>query len=230
MSDKDRRKRKLEEIFGALDEEDQKRFLSMMEQALEEALEEGREQGREQTAKEYEQRIKQTAKEYKHKIRITRMIAKLHKSRNLQTLMDATEDKFLVKAKSCGSHTYDKNHAKALVKEIKDFNLSSPDCENKDLDKYVRFQSYLLQALEKQNSYGSKADICLLISKAAVDAVSILELEGDFESGELQVYRERSLLACRPDIMVVRDQDGVGLITIKVKKPATSSNGQTPNQ
>eukprot|EP00980_Cylindrotheca_fusiformis_P013821 scaffold3579_cov168-Cylindrotheca_fusiformis.AAC.6 len=58
------------------------------------------------------------------------------------------------------------------------------------------------------------------LGNAVDDAIRILEVEGTFEPCTFRTTLERSLFGCRPDIMVVRDETGMGYLAFEVKATA----------
>jgi hypothetical protein len=77
----------------------------------------------------------------------------------------------------------------------------------------------------KTKMYESEADICRFVTFTVKDANYILEKEGMTSQSDIKL--ERSLLSCHPDIMVVQNRDGVGLLAIKVKQALLKRNRQS---
>ena len=158
--------------------------------------------------------------------------ARIEKNRSFESLLKVEDGSFrLIRTGVPYSHV-DGPHIEAKAKEV-EFKLHDPD--KKRLESSTG-ASRLLQDFVDQDhvttpdlqfipySYGGEADICSLIRCACVDAIAILEAEGGlFKKGELSAKLERSLFACRPDIMVVRDTNGIGLLAVEVKQPIPSA-------
>eukprot|EP00529_Nitzschia_sp_RCC80_P017830 CAMPEP_0113445798 /NCGR_PEP_ID=MMETSP0014_2-20120614/3374_1 /TAXON_ID=2857 /ORGANISM="Nitzschia sp." /LENGTH=817 /DNA_ID=CAMNT_0000336865 /DNA_START=213 /DNA_END=2666 /DNA_ORIENTATION=+ /assembly_acc=CAM_ASM_000159 len=155
--------------------------------------------------------------------------------KSVEALMNAKKGDFALKSKSNFSHTADRNHDDATPIPIEGFDLSTPDVQRLKEERgaaYCAFSSSLIDMfydftdvdspVQKVESYQSEADICNITSIAVRDAIKILVLEGEFEIGELVLSHERGLLGCRPDLMVVRGRDNVGLIAAEVKQPTES--------
>jgi hypothetical protein len=168
--------------------------------------------------------------------RIAKNLHRIAKNRSLESLVMVAKGSFnLIRTGVPFSHV-DGDHQAAESEEV-DFKLHDPKEGHLKASPAASF--LLLQFVDqfhvhtpdlkyKSYSYGSEADICSLVKFAFMDAISILEGEGDlFEEGELKTKLERSLFGCRPDIMVVRDKKGVGLLAAEVKQPIPVANRAT---
>ena len=68
-------------------------------------------------------------------------------------------------------------------------------------------------------AYGSEADICSFILAAVRDSIFLADQAGIVTANKVSPRLERSLLGYRPDMIVIRDEDGIGLVAIEVKQP-----------
>jgi hypothetical protein len=156
--------------------------------------------------------------------RIAKNLHRIAKNRSLESLVMVAKGSFnLIRTGVPFSHV-DGDHQAAESEEV-DFKLHDPKEGHLKASPAASF--LLLQFVDqfhvhtpdlkyKSYSYGSEADICSLVKFAFMDAISILEGEGDlFEEGELKTKLERSLFGCRPDIMVVRDKNGEACLPSK---------------
>ena len=150
------------------------------------------------------------------------------KNRSLESLLAVEEGKFKLRRGGEPFSHVNGDHQAAEAKEV-EWQLHDPNTEKL---KSSTCASRLLQEFVDQSNvdgpdlkfetkiFNGEADICAFVRCALLDAITILEEEGDlFSIGELTTKMERSLFGCRPDMMVVRDGDGVGFLAVKVKQP-----------
>jgi hypothetical protein len=151
-----------------------------------------------------------------------------NKNRSMESLLEVGEGKFELSRDGVPFSHVNGGHQEANAKKV-DFELRDPDqgkvrsCPfvSTLLLKFVDQEEIDLPDLKfKTKNYGSEADICNLVGCAVDDAIAILKWEGVFEvADELETRMERSLFGCRPDVMVVRNRDGIGFLAIEVKQP-----------
>jgi len=103
-----------------------------------------------------------------------------------------------------------------------DFVLSNPDGES--VRTMIRPSAFVQEFRNRdgtawiQRPYGSEADICSLVSAAVKDGIALAEEEGVVKDDEVSHRLERGLFGCRPDLMVIRGEDGIGLVAVEVKQ------------
>jgi hypothetical protein len=177
--------------------------------------------------REKDQSLREKDQSLREKDQSLREKDRRHKNHSFESLLAVEEGQFKLNGGNGFSHV-NGNHIPA-TSEVVDFVLSNPDPAK---IKMIIGGSRLLHEFVDQEyveenelkflckNYGSEADICSFVAQAVKDAIKILEKEDDMvREDELETKLERSLFGCRPDIMVVRNRDGVGLVAIEVKQP-----------
>ena len=161
-----------------------------------------------------------------------RELKKLKRQRmnvSFKSLMEVKQGSFEVGAGASAFSNVDGRHIPASSEEL-NFPLCDPHPETIES---MSGGSCLLNEFVDQDhldgkdlkfffkAYESEADICGFVAMALKDAIYLIETEMKLERGQLQTRLERSLFGSRPDIMVVRNKRGVGLVAIEVKRPPT---------
>eukprot|EP00978_Attheya_sp_CCMP212_P040063 scaffold214870_cov43-Attheya_sp.AAC.1 len=176
---------------------------------------------KDQRLREKDQRLRENDQSLREKDR-------RHKNQSFESLLAVKEGHFqLLNGGNDFSHV--NGDHKAATSKVVEFVLTDPDPEKIKL--IIGGSRLLNEFVDQENveenelkflckNYGSKADICSFVAQAVKDAIKILEKEDDIvREDKLETKLERSLFGCRPDIMVVRNRDGVGLVAIEVKQP-----------
>ena len=142
---------------------------------------------------------------------------------SFETLLAADEENFKVENETTSFSHVKGNHYGARTADVTNFNLSSPDG---NIVRTMKRPSALVQEFRNNDgsqwiprSYGSEAGICSIILSAVKDSIFLAEGAGIVKPNEVSHRLERSLFGCRPDIMVIRGEDGIGLVVIEVKQP-----------
>ena len=142
---------------------------------------------------------------------------------SFETLLTANAENFKVEnATSLFSHAKDNHFGAQTVFDTK-FQQSGPD--RAIVGAMIR-PSALVQKFRNRDgrkwipkAYGSKADICSFILAAVEDSIFLAEQAGIVTANKVFPRLERSLFGYRPDSVVIRDEDGIGLVAIVVKQP-----------
>ena len=169
----------------------------------------------EESQQKYE-KTQQELEKYKQKV----------KALSVETLLAAQPGQFDLKSPSIKtSPTNEQPHLSAKAYVSKEFEIVCPDISNLMERSQTKRQSplYSRVLLEfsdgMKQTYRSEVDIAHLVAKAVKDALSIFSLENDSEKERLHVFFEQGLFSTRPDLLVVREDSGVGLLAIGVKQP-----------
>eukprot|EP00980_Cylindrotheca_fusiformis_P019018 scaffold6387_cov88-Cylindrotheca_fusiformis.AAC.5 len=150
------------------------------------------------------------------------------------TLRNVPKPFLLLRRSGPYSHHVNSQYLPADATEV-EFCLQYPD--DSVLEK-MKSGSQLLQRFVNQEPsdnkiqylrqpYYSEADVCSFVRNAVDDAIRILEVEGTFKPCTFRTTLERSLFGCRPDIMVVRDETGMGYLAFEIKQPLPPQGKKT---
>eukprot|EP00980_Cylindrotheca_fusiformis_P022714 scaffold9639_cov84-Cylindrotheca_fusiformis.AAC.1 len=156
------------------------------------------------------------------------------KMRSFVTLRNVPKPFRLLRRSGPYSHHVNSQYLPADATEV-EFSLQYPD--DSVLEK-MNSGSQLLQRFVNQEPsdnklqyfrlpYYSEADVCSFVRNAVDDAIRILEVEGTIEPCMFRTTFERSLFGCRPNIMVVRDETGMGYLAFEVKQPIPPQGEKT---